>query len=166
MKIIYLRSGKLAIAGLVMGCLLAALAVPARAALGGDDSSVESDATAMRGTISESSMEAPDQSESYNVKTFVTATGVTVREYIAQSGAIFGVAWEGRRPPDLRVLLGSYYPEYAAASGLKQHANLHREVIAAPHSIVILRGHMGHLLGRAYVQSLAPSGVDANAVVK
>jgi hypothetical protein len=57
-----------------------------------------------------------EQSSSFNVKQFVTTNGVTVREYTAPSGAVFGVAWQGRRPPDLRVLLGPYYPEYASAS--------------------------------------------------
>jgi hypothetical protein len=166
MKIIYLRNGKLAIAGLVVGCFLAALAPAARAALGGNYSSIESDAAAMRGVMAQSSSQGLNPSDSYDVKTFITATGVTVREYVARSGEIFGIAWEGRRPPDLSVLLGAYYSEYAATAALKPKANLHREEIASPHSVVILRGHMGHLIGRAYVQSLAPSGVDANAVVK
>jgi hypothetical protein len=29
-----------------------------------------------------------------------------------------------------------------------------------------MKGHMGHIAGRAYVPKLAPSGIDAKAVVK
>jgi hypothetical protein len=166
MKTVRLGDRKLALAGLLAGFLLAAAAISARAGLGGDDASVESDASVLQGKMAQSSGQEPDQSKSYSIKTFVTANGVTVREYVARSGAIFGVAWQGRRPPDLSVLLGSYYPEYVAASGLNQHANLHHEVMAGPNSIVFLHGHMGHLVGRAYVPSLAPSGVDAEAMVK
>jgi hypothetical protein len=166
MKIVSICIGKLAVAALLAGCFLAAAAIPVRAGLGGDTASIESDAAAMQGKLSQSAKQNLEQSASYNVKTFVTGNGVTVREYAARSGPIFGVAWQGRRPPDLSVLLGSYYPEYATASGLKRHTNLHHEVIAGPNSIVVLGGHMGHLVGRAYVPSLAPSGVDAKAVVK
>jgi hypothetical protein len=166
MKTLGLCGAKLALAGLLAGCLLIAIPIPVSAGLGGDDASVETDAAALHGEMSQSAAQAQDQSQSYTVKTFVTSDGVTVREFVAKSGAIFGIAWEGRRPPDLSVLLGSYYPEYAAASGLRQHANLHHEVIAGSHSVVAMHGHMGHLVGHAYVQSLAPAGVDAKAVVR
>jgi hypothetical protein len=165
MKTICLRGNTLALVGLLAGCFIAGAVIPVQAGLGGDDASVESDAAALKGKMAQS-LDGPDQSASYSVKTFVTANGVTVREYIARSGPIFGLAWEGRRPPDLSVLLGSYYPEYFAASSSKQHEGLHHEVIVGPHSIVLLHGHMGHLVGRAYAPNLAPSGVDAEAVVQ
>src|ERR1019366_3002091 len=167
MKIVSICAGKLALAVLLAGCFLAAAAVPVRAGLGGDATLIESDAAAMQGKMSQSSpTQELGQSASYNVKTFVTGNGVTVREYAAQSGRIFGVAWQGRRPPDLSVLLGSYYPEYATVAGLKRHADLHHAVITSPNSVVVMGGHMGHLVGRAYVPRLAPSGVDPKAVVK
>jgi hypothetical protein len=166
MKIVSICVGKLTLAALLAGCSLALTAIPARAGLGGDAASVESDSAAMQGKMSQSAKQTLEQSASYNVKTFVTGNGVTVREYAAQSGPIFGVAWQGRRPPDLSVLLGSYYAEYATASGLKRHANLHHQVVAGPNSIVVMGGHMGYLVGRAYVPRLAPSGVDPKAVVK
>ena len=166
MKMVSICFGKLALAASLAGCFLATTAIPARAGLGGDAASIESDAAAMQGKMSQSAQLELEQPASYNVKTFVTGNGVTVREYAAPSGAIFGIAWQGRRPPDLSVLLGSYYPEYVSASALKRHANLHHEVIAGPNSVVVMGGHMGHLVGRAYVPSLAPSGVDAKAVVK
>jgi Protein of unknown function (DUF2844) len=166
MKTSRFRYWKLAFAGLLAGSLIAGRAIPVRAGLGGDDSSVESDAAALKGKMSELSAKELAQSDSYSIRTFVSANGISVREYVARAGPIFGIAWEGCRPPDLSVLLGSYYAEYVWAAGLKQHINLHRDVIEGSHAIVSLRGRMGRLIGRAYVPTLAPLGVDANAVVK
>ncbi|MGA2411272.1 MAG: DUF2844 domain-containing protein, partial [Candidatus Binataceae bacterium] len=153
----------LALAGFLTAFLLAATAITARAALGGDEVSIQSDVAAMSGKMAES---APGPAAPYKIKSFVTGNGATVREYVSPSGPIFGIAWQGRRPPDLKVLLGSYYPEFAAASGLKEHVNLHRDTFVGPNAIVMLSGRMGHLAGRAYVPALAPSGVDAETVVK
>ncbi len=166
MKIVSICAGKLALAALLAGCFLAAAAGPVGAGLGGDATSIESDAAAMHGKMSQSPKQELEQSAAYNVKTFVTANGVTVHEYTAPSGRVFGIAWRGRRPPDLSVLLGSYYAEYASASALKHHKDLHRAVIQSPNTIVMMGGHMGHVVGRAYVPSLVPSGVDPKAVVK
>ena len=166
MKIVPVSAGKLALAALLAGCFLAAAAPPVRAGLGGNAASIESDAAAMEGQMAQSPTQELEISAAYNVKTFVTGNGLTVREYAAPSGAIFGVAWQGRRPPNLSVLLGSYYHEYASASALKRHADLHHAVTTGPNSIVVMGGHMGHVVGRAYVPSLVPSGVDPNAVIK
>ncbi len=153
-------------ATVLTGCFLGAPISPARAGLGVDAASIESDAAAMHGNMPQPSKEATGQAGGYKVNSFVTESGTTVREYAAPSGATFGVAWNGRRPPDLSVLLGSYYPEYVSAMSLKHHRNLHHEMIQTPHTIVVMGGHMGHLVGRAYAPGLAPSGVDAKAVVK
>ena len=167
MKIALIDCGKLAFAGLLAGCFMVAAAVPARAGLGGNVNSIESDAIAMRGTMSSpAATEAPQPAGAYSVKSFVTSNGVKVREYVAPSGAIFGIGWQGHRPPDLSVLLGSYYPEYEKAAALKTHRDLHREVTRGPNSVVVMAGHMGHIVGHAYVPSLAPAGVDPQAVVK
>jgi hypothetical protein len=152
---------------LLAGWFLLGSTLPARAGLGGDEGSVESDAVAMQGKMSPSAAQAADAAApSYSVKSFVSASGVTIREYATSSGTIFGVAWQGRRPPDLSVLLGAYYPEYLSASSLKRHKDLRRAMIVGPNSTVVMAGHMGHVVGRAYVSRLAPSGVDPAAVVK
>jgi Protein of unknown function (DUF2844) len=166
MKIGSFRARNLALAALLTGCFLASAALPARAGLGADASSIDSDAAAMRGNMSQPSKDELEQSTSYKVKTFVTESGTTVHEYSALSGAVFGVAWSGRRPPDLSVLLGSYYPEYVSAMSLKHHRDLHHTMIQSPRMVVVMGGHMGHLVGRAYAPGLAPSGVDPKAVVK
>jgi hypothetical protein len=168
MKLVGILNGKLAVAGFLLGCVLAVGRIPASAGLGGDAASIDSDVSATAGKMSETtSPQGDEQSAAYSAKSFVTGNGVTVHEYSANSGPVFGVAWQGRRPPDLSVLLGSYYPEYAAAVAAHQGPiALHRAVISGPDVIVSLSGHMGHVVGRAYVPSLVPSGIDPKAVVK
>jgi hypothetical protein len=155
-------------AALAAVCLITAAAAPVLAGLGGDPSSIDSDAVAMRGTMSQAPAvaESAEAASSYSVRSFVSGDGVTVREYAAPSGPVFGVAWQGRRPPDLSVLLGSYYSEYTSATSPRRHMNLHHAVIKGPNAVIVMGGHMGHIVGRAYVPGLAPSGVDAKAVVK
>ena len=40
---------------------------------------------------------------------------VTLREYVAPTGVIFAIAWNGLIHPDLTPLLGSYAGEYGTA---------------------------------------------------
>lgn len=168
---------KAALSALLAGCLLLGSTLPARAGLGANAASVASDASAMQATMTPPVTDALSQpalgaaasspaSSGYAVKSFVTSKGVTVREYLAPSGTVFGVGWQGHRPPNLSVLLGSYYREYSSASATMRHKDLHRARIVAPNSVVVMSGHMGHVTGHAYVPSLVPSGVDAQAVVK
>jgi hypothetical protein len=152
-------------ASLALG-LIVATTIPAHAGLGGDESSIASDAAALQATTVPSATAESQSTTPYDVRSFVTQQGTTVREYAARSGPVFGVAWQGRKPPDLSVLLGSYYSEYTSASGPARHNNLHHAVIEGPNTVVVMGGHMGHIVGRAYVAKLAPSGVDAKAVVK
>jgi hypothetical protein len=144
--------------------------VPARAGLGGDSASVAADAVMMGATATQQAADASLQSTSspatYQVESFVTGRGVTVRENIAASGTVFAIAWQGHRPPDLNILLGSYYSQYVAASRVGRHKDLHRARFASPDAVVVTAGHMGHLTGRAFVAGLAPFGVDPNAMVK
>jgi hypothetical protein len=157
--------GEFVLAGILAACLMLS-ANSARAGLGGDASSVDGDVAALSGKISTPAAQELNQAASYNVKEFVTGDGTSVREYFAPSGPVFGIAWQGRRPADLSVLLGPYYSEYVTASRNKGHVGLHHDVIQGPNSIVILSGRMGYLTGHAYVPNLAPSGVDAKSVVK
>jgi hypothetical protein len=166
MKAIRIRGRKLALVTLLGGCSLLTPANSLRAGLGGDASSVDADAAALHGSVSAPAGQGPSQPASYQVRQFVSGKGTPVREYFAPSGPVFGVAWEGRRPPDLSVLLGSYYSEYVNTSERKDQASLHHEAIQGPDVIVMLGGHMGHLRGHAYVSALAPAGLDAKAIVK
>jgi len=86
-----------------------------------------------------------------------------VREYVAPDGMVFGVAWNGPQPPNLAVLLGSYFNQFQ--QGLRQQfLGLHHSLVQVQDLVIQTGGHMLDLRGRAYVPSLVPAGVDAEVV--
>jgi len=91
------------------------------------------------------------------------ASGTMVREYVAPTGLVFGVAWQGSSMPDLRQLLGPYYDQYveAAAARRTRRAPVHVEL---PGLVVQSSGHMRAFTGRAYLPQSLPQGVAAEEV--
>lgn len=148
--------------------LLTALAciapLQAFATLGGDDASIESDRLAMNAAAG-----ATTYGAGYSVKNFTLPSGTVVREYLASSGTVFGVGWDGPIPPDVRQLLG---PRKFAAMDEGARAR-NREGRRGPgelrpsgasNLVIDQTGHMRAFAGRAYLTDQLPTGVDANAI--
>ena len=90
---------------------------------------------------------------------------VIVREYIAPTGVVFAIAWNGLIHPDLTPLLGSYADEYETAMrhASREPGRRHRQV--ETNRVVVEKwGHMRNLQGRAYVPALIPSGVSVDEI--
>ena len=134
--------------------VMAGLALPAAAVLGENANSVQKDQARMRGTLRITPAQA------YTTHEIQSATGVTVREYVAPaSGNVFAVTWKGPRIPNLRQLLGSYYQQYArAAQARRGHGPL---IIELPGLVVQSAGHQRAFVGRAYLPPQLPAGVRA-----
>ena len=80
------------------------IALPAFAELGGDASSVQADQAYMQASLRTTTAQA------YTVHEIQAPTGIIVREYVSPtSGKVFGVAWQGPWPPDMRQILGNYF---------------------------------------------------------
>lgn len=139
-------------------------AAPARAALGGDITSVQADQLHMQGSI------RATVTDSYTVHQIQSAAGTVVREYVSSvgksAGKVFGVAWQGPWPPDMRQLLGSYFEQYVQAANAKGAARVGRAplVIEGPGLVVQAGGHPRAFVGRAYVPEMLPTGVQAEDV--
>jgi hypothetical protein len=130
--------------------LLAALAAaPAFAALGGDVSSVQADLAHMKGAIRVTTNAA------VTVHEISTAYGTSVREFIGADGKVFAVSWSGPVNPDLRQVLGSYYPQFAQAASTT-HGNHRRLNIEQPGLVVQNVGRLRAFAGRAWVPSMLP----------
>ena len=100
----------------------------------------------------------------YTVKE-ITSDSVALREYIAPSGIVFGIAWNGLVHPDLAPLLGSYAEEYKKALRETPRMRGRRSVQVKTNRAVVEKwGHMRNLQGRAYVPDLVPSGVTTNEI--
>jgi len=93
--------------------------------------------------------------------------GLSVWEYISNSGIVFAVTWKGNHHPDLSQYLGNYYKEYQAASQLSgkgRQGRLAHRVVDGPRVKVIKFGHMRSIQGKAYAQELLPEGVSPDEI--
>jgi hypothetical protein len=90
---------------------------------------------------------------------------VIVREYIAPTGVVFAIAWNGLIHPDLTPLLGSYAGEYETALRHASREPGRRNRQVETNRVVVEKwGHMRNLQGRAYVPALIPSGVSVDEI--
>jgi hypothetical protein len=102
--------------------------------------------------------------EAYTVRTVQSET-TTVREFVAPSGIVFAVAWNGITQPDLSILLGSYNDDYQSTLNRENRARGRRiRSVRANRVIVEHWGQMRNLSGRAYDPSLVPGGVSLEEI--
>lgn len=143
--------GMVALAG--VGLLLSS---PARAGLGGAETSVQTDGARMSARMILSRMGG------YGLYTLTRANGGTVHELTNASGQVFAVTWSGPGKPDLRSLLGRYFEAFQAAnaaSGRGLRSPLRRPPqVNQPDLQIQTEGHMGWFRGVAFIPSLAPAG--------
>jgi hypothetical protein len=152
---------RLLIAGAVAFGLIA-LPATAAATLGRDTSSVDADRVRMQGALLRIV-----RSDAYTVHEVQSSSGITIREYVSSSGTVFGVAWQGPWLPDLRQVLGDYFPDYQRA--LEARAAGQRRArgsiaIDLPDLQIQISGHPRAFSGRAYVPRLMPLRVQADAI--
>jgi hypothetical protein len=143
---------------------IAASSLPARAVLGGDVSSVQADQLHVQGTL------RAKATASYTVQEIHSPAGTVVREYVSSvgksTGKVFGIAWQGPWPPDMRQLLGSYFDQYVKAAQAQSAARVGRRplVIDQPGLVVHMGGHPRAFVGRAYVPEMLPEGVSVEEI--
>lgn len=133
--------------------LLCALAmvcgsVPALAALGGDVTTVEADRARLKGALHMRT------TATYTIHE-IQLSGLVVREFVAPSGEVFAVSWQGSGIPDLQQMLGSYYAEFAQAASIA-HFDHHHLNVQTPRVVVQSRGHTREFSGRAWAPALLP----------
>jgi hypothetical protein len=131
--------------------LVLLLPAPARAALGAGASSVARDREALQGALSVT------RGLAYDVHELAVSSGV-VREYVAQSGQVFAVTWQGPRAPDLRQLLGAYFERYAAEARIHRTGHHVLSIETPDFSVNAVRFQRG-FQGRAILPGLLPAGV-------
>jgi hypothetical protein len=69
---------------------------------------------------------------------------------------VFAVTWSGPVRPDMRELLGSYFPNFVSnAGGRGPHIERSSELVLQS------MGHPGDVSGKAYIPRLVPANVNA-----
>ena len=132
-----------------------AFIAPASAGLGGDEDSVRTDSTRLRGQMLSTAM------IQYTRHDIATGPDSAIHEYVSRTGKVFAVTWKGPLPPDLSQLFGSYFDSYRTALSAQSHPGGHHQVsIAQPDLVVQSLGRPRAFIGKAYVPSLVPAGVD------
>lgn len=138
---------------LLHSTLLATLATPALASLGGDVTKVPGEATRMKAAVHVAAH------ETYSVHEMTTPTGTVVREYVGSSGIVFAVTWKGPFNPDLQQLFGNYWQQYLTASAIYPSHNHRAQFINEPGLVVQRSGRMRAFTGRAWIPSMLPQNV-------
>ena len=134
-----------------------AAAFPAWATLGGSAESVVTDQSKLH--AKRTVLDRRD----YTVLEITGDDGTLIREYVTPAGKVFGVSWSGPTIPDLAQLLGTYNAEFQTAirakRGRRSSAAVHN-----PDLVVESSGHMRAFHGRAYLNSMLPTGVTEDVV--
>lgn len=148
----------------VLGTLVAGvltsqvLCLPASATLGEDVATVENDRVQMKAQV-----RATTSVAGYAVHVIQSSTGTTVREYVAASGKVFAVAWDGPLLPDFRQTLGKYFDDYSSGASAPHVGRRHLTIQRAD-LVVHSNGHMRAFYGNAYVPSLLPPNFSVDDI--
>lgn len=144
----------IALALALMGCSLSAWA-----GLGGDASSIRADSARFRGQLVRTSLLA------YERHDIAIGAGGMVHEYLAPSGKVFAVTWQGQLPPDLVQLFGAYFEPIRSAMAAHSGPGTHRQFFVNQSDLVVRAfGHVRDFRGLAYVPSLVPAGVEVGSL--
>ncbi len=129
-----------------------------RAGLGQGVESIAVDHAALHGVA-----EAVTAGTAFDVHAITLPDETQVREYVSHQGTVFGVAWAGRSKPDLGVLLGQHYAEYALSAA--KRANGHKVFVISTQDLVlsVIKLPRG-FAGAAHVPALLPPGVSADDI--
>jgi hypothetical protein len=136
---------------------LASAALPGWAVLGGSAESVAADQVKFH------AIRKVTQTRDYSVHEISSADGTLIREYVTPAGQVFGVSWSGPMIPDLSQLLGSYDTDLQTTLHA-QRGRRRAAVVRNADLVVESGGHMRAFQGRAYLNSMLPSGVSQDVV--
>ena len=152
-------SGAWAAAVLLAGGLAT---VPAHAVLGSNVSTIADDHARLKATR----LQAVPMSAQVGSHVITLADGSSIREYTTAGGIVFAVAWSTRFKPDLAALLGQHAVTYAAAASEAMKApGIRRQVDLRQGDLVVQSaGRMNAFVGKAWLRSLVPAGVDVDAL--
>lgn len=130
----------------------------AHAALGGPESGVTDDASALKGSIKST------ERANYRVHEIQMPSGTVLREFADTGGTVFAVAWSGPTIPNLRQALGHYFDAFVTVAQSKHAGGRTHLEIRQTDWVMQSTGHMRAFQGRAYLPQALPAGVTLDEI--
>lgn len=157
--------------GLAVALALVCWSGYACATLGQSQDSVEADRITMgavrQAIESNSTVMRAAMTSAYTVQQISLSDGTLVREYVAPTGVVFAIAWEGASIPSLRQLLGDDgFTKTQSAVRTARAANPGRGPVSIATDDIVFHsgGHPQAFSGFAYAPRLLPAGVDPSTL--
>ena len=135
---------------------LIATSFPAWATLGEYESTVIVDQNYVAG------VDRQQMRHGYHLHEITAEDGSYVREYVAPSGIVFGVSWQGSAVPNLQQLLGSHMQDLQ--QGQRRVVPRRSVVVKSGNFVFVSVGHLRNFQGKAYVPSLIPENLGPEVV--
>jgi predicted heme/steroid binding protein len=106
------------------------------------------------------------RAQQYTVHELKMADGSRVQQYVAGNGQVFAVRWNTLYKPDLSVLLGNSFPDYASAAQMAaKRGGIQRQFHHEGNDLVVQSsGHLHVFSGYAYRRALLPRGVSVQSI--
>jgi hypothetical protein len=91
------------------------------------------------------------------------ANQIRVRQYVASSGQVYAVSWDGPAMPDVSALLGTWFDRYrqGASAALPNANGLHSSRVSSSDLMVETAVRLRNFSGRAWLPDALPAGVSA-----
>ena len=134
----------------------------ANASLGGDSASINEDRQHMN--VKHAARLTASSTGSYTVNETTLPSGTLIRQYVSSAGVVFAVAWSGPFMPDLRQLLGPHFDTMVAQQAKQTHAGHRLFSLHEPVLVIESGGHPRSFVGRAYLPSALPAGVNVQEI--
>jgi Protein of unknown function (DUF2844) len=137
-------------------CCILVLGFPilAQAELGGNLASITQEQKTFGSTLTTSPQ------SNYTIYIQNISPDLVIKEYVSNSGNIFGVAWKGSTLPNFQIILGNYYSNYLSA----QQQNPRSVFVRDDNLVLESGGMMGGYIGRAYLPKQLPEGMTPTAI--
>jgi hypothetical protein len=133
----------------------------ARASLGSNAGSIETDRVQMHANI-----KTPVRNNGYQVQEMQLPGGTIVDEYVSPAGQVFAVTWHGQFLPPMQQILGTFFQQYSTALQSQQKAAFGHRPLDIEQSGLVFQtgGHMRAHYGRAYLPGQIPQGVALSQI--
>lgn len=131
----------------------------AYADLGGDLGSVQKDQKVLASRRTVTSLPQYDLHEMKN------GSG-RVHEFMTKSGKVFGLAWSGKKHPDMKTLMGVHYSEFqsAMAQARRQRRRGGSVVVDSGNLHLEMGGHMMSVHGQVWLKDQLPNGMNLHEI--